>query len=86
MAEGVYILCALTSGLCAWLLWRSYRATRTQLLLWSALCFVGFAINNALLFADLVLLPNAIDLSLPRNLTALISLVVLVYGLVTDTE
>jgi hypothetical protein len=85
MAEGVYILCALTSGLCAWLLWRSYRATRTQLLLWSALCFVGFAINNTLLFTDLVLV-RSMDLSLARNLTALISLVVLVYGLVTDTE
>lgn len=85
MAEGVYILCALTSGLCAWLLWRSYRATRTQLLLWSALCFVGFAINNALLFTDLVLV-RSMDLSLARNLTALISLAVLVYGLVTDTE
>jgi hypothetical protein len=86
MAEGVYILCALTSGLCAWLLWRSYRATRTQLLLWSALCFVGFAFNNALLFTDLVLLPQSFDLSIARNSTALLSLVVLVYGLVTDTE
>jgi len=86
MAEGVYILCALTSGLCAWLLWRSYRATRTQLLLWSALCFVGLAINNALLFTDLVLLVRSADLSIARHTTALLSLVVLVYGLVTDTE
>jgi hypothetical protein len=76
----------LTSGLCAWLLWRSYRTTRTQLLLWSALCFVGFAINNALLFTDLVLLPAEADLSIARNVTALLSLVVLVYGLITDTE
>lgn len=85
MAEGVYILCALTSGLCAWLLWRSYRTTRTQLLLWSSLCFVGLALNNTLLFTDLVLV-RSIDLSLARNSTALLSMVVLLYGLVTDTE
>lgn len=85
MAEGVYILCALTSGLCAFLLLRSYRQTRTQLLLWSALCFVGLALNNTLLFTDLVLV-RTLDLSLARHTTALASLVVLVYGLIMDTE
>lgn len=85
MAEGVYILCALTSGLCAFLLLRSYRETRTQLLLWSALCFVGLALNNTLLLTDLVLV-RTLDLSLARHMTALLSLVVLVYGLIMDTE
>lgn len=86
MAEAVYILCAITSGACTWLLWRSYRATRTQLLLWSALCFFGLAINNALLFTDLVILSHSIDLSPLRHMTALLSLIVLVYGLITETE
>jgi hypothetical protein len=85
MAEGVYILCALTSALCAWLLWRSYRATRAGLLLWSALCFMGLCLNNVLLFTDLVLMPS-MDLGILRNLTALIALAVLVYGLITDSE
>jgi hypothetical protein len=85
MAEGVYIMCALTSALCAGLLWRSYRASGTPLLIWSALCFVGLAINNALLFIDLILVRDA-DLSIVRNATALVALSVLLYGLVTDTE
>jgi hypothetical protein len=85
MVESVYILCALTSALCAWLLWRSYRVTRTGLLLWSALCFIGLGLNNALLFTDLVLMPT-MDLSVLRHATALIALAVLVYGLITDAE
>lgn len=85
MAEAVYILCALTSMLCAWLLWRKYQAGRTQLLLWSSVCFVGLAANNLLLFADLVIAPG-MDLSVPRHLTALLSLSVLLYGLIVDSE
>jgi hypothetical protein len=85
MAEGVYILCALTSALCAGLLWRSYRATRTQLLLWSALCFIGLTLNNALLFTDLVLV-RSMDMSVLRNGTGIAALAVLVYGLITDSE
>jgi len=85
MAESVYIMCALTSALCAGLLWRSYRASGTQLLLWSGLCFLGLALNNALLFIDLVLV-RSVDLSLVRNATSLIALSVLLYGLITDTE
>ena len=85
MAESVYILCAATSVLCAWFLWRRYLASRTQLLLWSSLCFLGLAINNCLLFADLMLVPD-IDLSLLRHLTALLALSVLVYGLIVDSD
>jgi hypothetical protein len=83
MAESVYILCALTSIGCALLLWRRYHAIRTRLLLWSSLCFWGLALNNILLFADLVLFPT-IDLSALRHATALLGLSVLVYGLITD--
>jgi hypothetical protein len=85
MAESVYIMCALASGLCAGLLWRSYRSSRTQLLLWSGLCFFGLALNNALLFIDLVLVRST-DLSVLRNVTALVALCVLLYGLVVDAE
>lgn len=83
MAESVYILCALTSIVCATLLWRRYRAIRTRLLLWSSLCFLGLALNNAFLLADLVLVPT-INLSLIRHATALGALCTLIYGLVTD--
>lgn len=85
MAEVVYVLCALTSTLCAILLLRSYVRSRTRLLLWSSLCFVGLALNNALLFVDLIVVPS-IDLSLARNLTALVALILLIFGLVWDSK
>lgn len=45
----VYALCALTSLVCAIMLTRGYRRSRVRLLLWSALCFACFALNNVLL-------------------------------------
>ena len=62
MADAIYLMCAATSVFCALLLFRGWRASQQRLLFWSALCFVGLALNNALLFADLVLMPDA-DLS-----------------------
>lgn len=85
MAEAVYALCALTSILCAVLLGRAYGRTRTHLLLWSTLCFVGLAINNVLLFVDLVMLPD-VDLRLVRIGSALIAVGLLVYGLIQESR
>ena len=86
MAEIVYILCMLTSAGCASLLLRSYQRTRTRLLLWSSVCFIGLALNNALLFVDLVLVPDSVSLLIVRNFTALAALWTLVYGLVMDSD
>lgn len=83
MAEAVYVLCALTSCLCAALLLRGYRRTRTRLLFWSSLCFVGLALNNVLLFVDLVLTAQT-DLSMVRSLPALAGLVLMFLGLVRE--
>ncbi len=58
MPEFVYVLCMVTSMLCAGLLLRSYRHNRGRLLMWSSLCFVGLAINNVLLLIDLVIVPG----------------------------
>ena len=85
MAEAVYILCAATSIACALLLWRGYVRSKARLLLWSALCFVGLALNNVLLFIDLVLLPN-FDLRNFRTGCALAGLAVMLYGLIKDSE
>lgn len=85
MAEGVYILCALTSLFCAGLLVRSYRATRTRLLLWSSLCFVGLALNNILLVIDLVLVPQT-DLTVFRVGTSLIGMTLLLVGLIWESR
>jgi drug/metabolite transporter (DMT)-like permease len=83
MAKIVYALCGATSVACALLLARGYFRTRTRLLLWSALCFIGLAINNALLFVDLVIFPE-IDLSIWRGLAAVIGMGCLLYGMIWD--
>ena len=86
MPEAVYILCALTSILCAVLLLRGYRATRTRLLFWASLCFGFLAINNVILYFDLVILPPQIDLFWYRNVAALIGMLVLVFGLTWESR
>jgi hypothetical protein len=84
MAEVVYLLCAATSLLCASMLIRSWLRTRVRLLFWSSVCFAGLAVNNVLLFVDLVLVTTAIDLSIVRGVCALVSLAVLLGALVWD--
>ena len=84
MATAVYILCALTSAACAVLLWRGWARTRARLLLWSAICFAGLAVNNAVLFVDKVVTPD-VDLSTVRLSTALAALVVLLAGLIWES-
>ena len=86
MASVVYALCALTSGLCAVLLWRAYRASRARLLLWSSLSFIGLTFNSLLLFIDLVILPTTVDLALYRSLVAAISVMTLLLGLIWDSK
>ena len=85
MPEVVYVLCALTSVLCAGLLFRSYRGNRSRLLLWSTLCFVGLAANNVLLFVDIVLVPD-VDLRFLRSGSAVIALATLVIGLIWESR
>jgi hypothetical protein len=84
MIQLIYVLCALTSLACAVLLLRSYFRTRVRLLLWSGLCFVGLALNNALLVVDEQSLVT--DLSNLRTLPALAGVALLVYGLVWDSR
>ena len=81
----VYLLCVLTSVVAMWLLLRSYTQNRSRLLLWSAAAFVAFALNNALLFADIVLLPN-IDLRSLRTITAFAGVVILLYAFVWEID
>ena len=85
MAGAVYLLCALTSFLCAVLSLRGYRAQAVNLLFWTSLCFFGFAIENVLLYCDRVVVPD-IDLSLARSIARLVSLLLLIYGLVWDSN
>jgi hypothetical protein len=85
MAEAVYVLCSLTSLFCAGLLIRSFRRQRTRLLLWSSLCFIGIALNNALLVLDLIVVP-ATDLSLLRTAVATAAMLLLLVGLIWESR
>jgi hypothetical protein len=56
------------------------------LLVWAGVCFVGLALNNALLVLDLVVLGDDTDLSTLRQVPAVVGLGLLVFGLVWETE
>lgn len=83
MALLVYLLCALTSLICAALLMRGYHRSGQRLLLWSGLCFTGLFLNNALLVLDTRLVQ---DISVLRSLPALLGIAALLYGLVWETR
>lgn len=84
MAEATYLLCAITSVVCAVLLIRGYVRTKGRLLLWTACCFTGLAINNIFLVLDAA--NPSVDLSLHRTLPAFVGMVLLVYGLVWESR
>jgi hypothetical protein len=85
MAAFVYILCALTSVLCAALLLRASRRTPSRLLFWSGNSFIALAVANIMLFVDLVMVPNH-DLLILRNVITLLGIVMLLYGLIWEAE
>ncbi len=85
MATTVYLLCTFTSALCAVLLLREYRRTSARLLFWSGLSFTGFAITNALVFIDFIIVPE-VDLSPFRAVAACVATGLLLYGLIWDAD
>lgn len=85
LGAAVSLLCVVTSLICMILLVRGWRQTRTRLLLWSALCFVGLAVNNLFLFLDFVVLPN-MDLRLVRSAIALVAVSILVIAFIWETD
>jgi hypothetical protein len=86
MGTSVYFLGFLTTLLCAVLLARGYARSRMKLLLWSALCFFGLMISNALVVIDLVIFPTSVDLHLLRLATATVSMLLLLFGLIWESE
>ena len=85
LATVAYVICAATSILCAGLLIRSYAAGRVRLLLWSALCFVGLAVNNILLVIDEEVVPD-IDLQVLRDVSGLAAVGILLFGLIWESR
>jgi len=85
MATVVYVMCALTSALCAVLLLRSWLATRQRLVLWTALGFAGLALNNAFLVLDRSVLPD-VDLQVVRDVSGFAAVAVLLFGLIWESR
>ena len=84
-AATVYFLCFATSTACGLLLVRSYWRNRTPLLLWSAACFVLFALTNLLVVIDLIFLPE-VDLKLFRSVVMLGAVATLLYGFIWEVD
>lgn len=84
-ASLVYTLCAVTALLCAILLLRGYRSTRSRVLLWSGLCFAGLMLANAVLVLDKIIYTD-VDLQPWRHGITLVSLLMLLYGLIYAKE
>lgn len=85
MASFIYVLCALTAGLCAWLLLRAYKGSHYQLLFWSGLFFVIVTINNLFLMVDKLVFPM-VDLSVFRYTIALAAHGLLLFGLISESK
>lgn len=81
----VYILCAVTSLVCAGMLFRGYQSTAVRLLLWSSLCFVGLTIENVMLYVDLQIVP-AVSLIAWRKVPGLLGVGLLLYGLIWESK
>jgi len=81
----VNVLGTLVAGLCAVLLLRAFGLVRKRLLLWSGLCFAGLAASNGLVVADLSIVPE-VDLYRARLAIAAIAMLVLVYGLIFESD
>ena len=85
IAESIYLACGITSLVVAAMLLRQYLRVRSRLLLWSVICFVGLAVNNVLVYVDLVMY-TGVDLSLYRTVAGTLAMVIMVYGLVWETR
>lgn len=85
MVDVIYSLCALTAFLCAYLLLRTYLRSGYRLLLWGGLCFGMLTINNCLLILDKIVV-HGHDLSIWRWSTGLTATLILLYGLIWDSE
>jgi hypothetical protein len=85
VAVTIYILCILTSLACTWLLFGSYRRTRYRLLFWSGACFAVMTLNNLFLLFDKIVFPT-VDLLPARLVSALVAVLLLLYGLIYEKE
>lgn len=81
----IYILCSLTSLLCAWLLLRAYWKRNITLLFWCGVFFVIQACAEFFLVVDKLDVHES-DLSVLRYGIALVAVGALLYGLIMQAE
>ena len=86
MAGAIYILCFVTSSLCALMLGRSWRRTGAGLLFWSAASFSLLAFNNLLVVVDLMVVGPDVDLQVPRMIVNLVAVAVLLFGFIWNGD
>lgn len=79
----VYSLCFATSGLCAFLLGRTFRQARSRMLFWSAICFALLALVNGIVILDMLILPEY-DFRSSRLLLTVAAIAVLLFGFIWD--
>ena len=84
IAISIYGLCALTSLAVAILLYIHSRGRHSPMLFWSFIGFLGLAVSNVLVFADLVLFPS-IELIMARSVVGTIAMMALLYGLIRSS-
>jgi hypothetical protein len=82
----VYLLCAATCLLCAVMLLRGYRRSSVRLLFWAGLCFVGLMIENVMLYFDVIVFGEKIDLAVWRKVPSIVAVSLLVFGLVWESK
>jgi len=63
----------------------AFRRSSERLLLWSALCFCLLAVNNLLVFVDIIVLPE-VNLTVLRSLTSVTAVSLLLYGFIWEIE
>ena len=85
MALIIYLLCTLTSFICAWMLLKSYITTKSKILLWSSLCFMTLFVSNIFLVIDALTGPE-INLLTLRLIISLIALLFLLFGLIWEDD
>jgi hypothetical protein len=84
-AKAIYLLCAVTSLLVAVVLLRQYLRSRTRLILWSLVSFAVLAVNNVLVYVDLVMY-TGVDLSVYRSAAAAAAMAIMLVGLIWESR
>ena len=86
MAVLIYALCSITALICAVMLLLGSRRTGSRMLFWSGLCFAGLAFTNLVVVVDALHVFPHENFSSLRLGSALVALMLLLYGLIFEEK